>query len=337
MSREIARPVALALALSAVVAAPVHSDDSTAGLAAGGIQLTKSSTITMRSENLYISEASVRAQFQFVNTAPADVTVIVAFPLPDVTTGPMEEHADYPVDSATNFLGFSTTVGGKPVKMQVEQKVLLNGHDYTALLQKMGVPLAPQRDATDKVLSNLPRAEQDQLVKLGLADASDNPPDIGNAAKLSLYGTWTLKTTFYWTQTFPAGRTVDIEQTYTPSVGSEAMTWWGNDATPTEPEALQEKTDYCIDDDFMAGARALHLSGAAYVPAFIDYVLTSGANWKGPIGDFTMTIDKGSARNLVSFCGDGVRKTGPTTFQVHQANFTPTRDVKVLIYKVVSN
>jgi len=201
----------------------------------------------------------------------------------------------------------------------------------------MGVPLAPQRDATGKALSNLPRAEQDQLVKLGLADDSDTPPDIGKDAKLSLYGTWTLKTTFYWTQTFPAGRQVDIEQSYTPSVGSEAMTWWGNDASPTEPVALQEKSDYCIDDSFIAGARALKLSGAAYAPAFIDYVLTSGANWKGSIGDFTMTIDKGSAHNLVSFCADGVRKTGPTTFQVHAVNFTPTHDVKVLIYRILPN
>jgi len=325
------------LGLSSVFAGPVRADDSTAALAAGGIELIKSSAIAMRSENLYISETTIRAQFKFVNTAAKDVTVTVAFPLPDVTTGPLAQSADFPVDSATNFLGFSTQVGGKPVKMQVEQKALQNGHDYTALLQKMGVPLAPQRDATSAALSGLPRAEQDQLVKLGLADDSDNPSDVGKDAKLSLYGTWTLKTTFYWTQTFPAGREVDIEQTYQPSVGSEAMTWWGNDAPPTDPAALKERTDYCIDASFIAGARALHLSGAAYEPAYIDYVLTSGANWKGPIGDFTMTIDKGTAQNIVTFCGDGVRKIGPTTFETHKVNFTPTRDVKVLIYKVVTN
>ena len=38
-----------------------------------------------------------------------------------------------------------------------------------------------------------------------------------------------------------------------------------------------------------------------------------------------------SPKNLISFCGDGVTKTGPTQFTVHHANFTPTKDVAVLI------
>jgi len=317
MKAHISRPIAAALALSSVVATPVHADDSTAALAAGGIVLTKSSTIAMRSENLYISEGAVRAQFKFVNTAATDVTVTVAFPLPDVTTGPMEQPANFPVDSATNFLGFSTVVNGKPVKLQIEQKALQNGHDYTALLRKMGVPLAPQRDATIAVLKRLPRAEQNQLVQLGLADAANNPPDTPKDAKLDMYGTWTLKTTFYWSQTFPAGREVDIEQTYRPSVGS---------SVPRPLEAA-ERAEYCS-----ASAEP----GRNFQPNFIDYVLKSGGNWKGPIGDFTMTIDKGSARNVVSFCGTGVVKTGPTTFQVHYTNFTPTSDVHVLLWEPVS-
>jgi hypothetical protein len=44
-----------------------------------------------------------------------------------------------------------------------------------------------------------------------------------------------------------------------------------------------------------------------------------------------MTIDKGAADNLVSFCGTGVTKTGPTTFEVHYKNFTPTSNVSVLL------
>jgi hypothetical protein len=316
MKAGVTRAVAAVLALSCLVGAPVEADDSTAALAAGGIVLTKSSTIAMRSENLYISEAAVRAQFKFVNTAARDATVTVAFPLPDVTTGPMEQNANYPVDSATNFLGFSTLVGGRPVKMQIEQKALQNGHDYTALLQKMGVPLAPQRDATDAVLKALPRVEQDQLVQLGLADDANNPPDTPKDAKLDMYATWTLKTTFYWTQTFPAGREVDIEQTYQPSVGSSVP----------RPFDANEDAEYCFDGNVPKGN---------YEPNFIDYVLTSGGNWKGPIGDFTMTIDKGSVHNVVSFCGNGVRQTSPTTFQVHYTDFTPTRDVHILLFEPI--
>ena len=56
-------------------------------------------------------------------------------------------------------------------------------------------------------------------------------------------------------------------------------------------------------------------------------MLATGANWKVPIGNFHMLIDKGDPTNLVSFCGDGVRKTGATTFEVHHTNFTPIREI----------
>jgi Domain of unknown function (DUF4424) len=63
---------------------------------------------------------------------------------------------------------------------------------------------------------------------------------------------------------------------------------------------------------------------------------TSGGNWRGPIGDFTMTIDKGAEHNVVSFCSNGVRKAGPTTFQVHYSNFTPTSDVHILLFDPIA-
>jgi hypothetical protein len=46
-----------------------------------------------------------------------------------------------------------------------------------------------------------------------------------------------------------------------------------------------------------------------------------------------MTVDKGSTRNIVSFCGNGVRKTGPTTFSVEIRNFRPQREIKVLVVR----
>lgn len=42
-------------------------------------------------------------------------------------------------------------------------------------------------------------------------------------------------------------------------------------------------------------------------------------------------VDKGAPANLVSFCGEGVRKIGPTTFEVRYRDYTPQRDLSVLI------
>ncbi|OYX87727.1 MAG: hypothetical protein B7Y75_01670 [Azorhizobium sp. 35-67-5] len=67
--------------------------------------------------------------------------------------------------------------------------------------------------------------------------------------------------------------------------------------------------------------------------ARIAYILRTGANWYGPIGDFTLTIDKGAPDNLISFCATGVKKIGPTTFQVKARDFFPERDLDILILK----
>ena len=72
---------------------------------------------------------------------------------------------------------------------------------------------------------------------------------------------------------------------------------------------------------------------AALTEQRIEYILSSGANWKAPIGDFRMVVDKGDAANLISFCGEGVRKISPTQFEVRHTNFTPSGDVSILILK----
>ena len=107
-----------------------------------------------------------------------------------------------------------------------------------------------------------------------------------------------------------------------------------------DPETMARyRRDYCIDDAFLAGfdARlARHRQSptfTTYGETWIGYALSPGANWKGPIGDFRLVVDKGSADNLVSFCMDGVRKIAPTRFEVRKTAFEPARDLKVLIVR----
>ena len=49
------------------------------------------------------------------------------------------------------------------------------------------------------------------------------------------------------------------------------------------------------------------------------------------IGKFHVVIDKGSPKNLVSFCGEGVKKISPTAFEMTKTDFYPERDLAVLI------
>jgi len=331
---RVSRPLVggIVLALFLAVAGGSAANDSTSELATGGLVLTHNTAIEMQSEDLYISPTAVRVRYRFVNTSPRDVTVTVAFPMPDITTNGFDDLLAVPTDNPTNFLAFATRVDGRPVPAQVQQKVFKDGIDRTAYLRGLGLPLAPHLEATNAAINRLPRARQDELMRLGLAQ---NPSaDDAKDAKRELTASWTLKTTFYWNQTFPAGRPVIVEHDYKPAVGESAGTIWGTDYGPTSENYAAQRRHYCVDDAFIASAGHLqHLDGGDMSEQRIEYILSTAANWKAPIGSFHMVIDKGDPTNLISFCGDGVRKTGPTTFEVTHTNFTPTREVSVLILK----
>ena len=325
-----------ALTLALGLAGRAGANDSTAELAAGGLTLTRTAAIEMRAEDLYISAKQVRVRYRFVNTTPRDVTVTVAFPMPDITTQGFDDMLAVPTDDPTNFLAFATVVDGRPVKAQLTQAVVKDGVDRTAYLRGLGLPLAPHLQTTGRALDRLPKARQDELIRLGLAVADDY--DAGKGMEHHLDATWTLKTTYFWRQTFPAGRAVAVEHRYTPAVGESAGTAWGSTGWPHDPAYAAARAHYCVDDRFIAAAERARRPGEdspRLTEQRIEYVLTTGANWKAPIGDFHMVVDKGAAANLVSFCGEGVRQTGPTTFEVRHADFTPKQDVSVLILKPI--
>lgn len=316
---------------AALLGAPALANDSSAELAAGGLVLKQDQSIEMKSEDLVISMEEIRVRYVFHNTAPEDVTTLVAFPMPDISTE-SESDAAVPTDDPENLLGFSTKVDGEVVKARVEQKALFKGLDRTAYLKALGVPLTPHLDPARAALDRLPRAKQDAIVRLGLADVMEY--DAGKGMERHLEPCWTLKTTYYWQQNFPAGRDLVVEHRYLPSVGNTAGTMIGS---PVFEGAERRRiiAKYCIDENFLAAAtkvaKASPGSGAPFLEQRIDYILKTGGNWKKPIGDFRLTIDKGRPGNLLSFCATGVKKVGPTRFEVRKSNWRPDRDLSILI------
>ena len=224
---------ALCAGVAALLAATAASgNDSTAELAAGGLVLTKSPAIEMRSEDLFISARQVRVHYKFANTSARDVTVTVAFPMPDITTEGVDDTISIPTQDPRNILGFSTLVDGKPVAAQVEQKALKNGVDQTAYLRSLGIPLAPHLSSTNDVLDRLPQATKDALVARRLAVIDEYSTVVDKPLEKHWEATWTLKTTYFWRQTFPAGQVLDVQHRYTPSVGETAGTSWARPISP---------------------------------------------------------------------------------------------------------
>ena len=329
------KPMAIALVAACfwLAAAPAGANDSTAELAAGGLVLRQSRNIEMQSEDLYISPTAVRVTYRFRNTSSAPISTVVAFPMPDITVAGPDENISVPNPDRTNFLNFATTVDGRPVTAQVELRVVARGVDRTAYLRSLGIPLSPYRRATGEALERLPAATRAQLIGMGLA--MDEQYDVGQGMQHHMLPTWTLRTTYYWTQVFPPGRDLIVSHRYVPAVGGSAGTSLHSPEYLASADGRRQSTASCIDDDFLASVRrAAQRSGEGYprmTEQRVGYVLTTGANWARPIGNFRMVIDKGSASNLVSFCGTGVRRISPTQFEVRYRNFTPRQDVSVLI------
>ncbi len=111
----------LLLMLDLAGALPTLANDSTGYLAVGGLVLTRSADIEMRSEDLYVSEKEIRVRYSFFNTSKADIRTLVAFPIPDLPALEDNEYA-VPGDDPVNFLGFETKVDGKPVASGIEQR-----------------------------------------------------------------------------------------------------------------------------------------------------------------------------------------------------------------------
>lgn len=317
----------LALIALAGLAGTAAANDSVAEVGAGGLVLRQSADIDMVSEDLFVSMHQVRVRYVFRNRSPRDIRTTVAFPLPD--------H-----DLRDDFYGmterprdFRTLIGGRPVAMQVELRAVVGDTDHTDLLNRLGVPISYGSGdilVITRALSALPAADRERLVALGVAEPVDEErPDN------RLTPAWTVRETWHWEQLFPAGRDLRVEHLYRPGVGGTTTSWLGDPDLDASEDGRAFIAEYCLTPDFLARVRDLRGRIGRDHPAvserWIRYILTTGANWRSPIGDFRLVVDQGSARNLAAFCGEGARRIGPTRWELRRRNWRPDRDLDVLI------
>lgn len=341
-ARRALRPAAaLWLAGAAVAAglgltAPASANDSTAELATGGLRLVQDPDIRMDSEDLFLSTKEIRVRYVFHNTSDQPKTVLVAFPLPPLAAATDGGIAPAMPNwtSETNFLDFSTEVDGKPVEMSLQEKATVLGIDQTDLLKSLGVPLNPNGKATSDALEKVPTDRWKELEERGLVQvwpgSSDSPGE--------LHQQWTLEATYYWQQTFPPNQDVVVTHRYKPSVGlTSGITF------EQQPEAGDYARRFCTDKAFLGGVAKMQAEwqrtqkeGLYPVEARLDYILKTGANWEGTIGNFRLVIDKGAPTGLVSTCLSGLRKIGPTQFELVRKDFEPTGDIALLFVLPIS-
>ncbi len=339
----------LCLLPALLLATPALANDGFGGLSATGLTFGQTDAVALEEERLFIGIDTIAVDYVFRNTTDTDVTGEVIFPLPPIAVwSGYEAMMNLPEDlTRPDVVGFTATVDGQPVDVSIDRIAVVEepwvegralaaqydtpGRDVTADLKRLGIPLTLDYMAVRDLLLSFPEEKRNELAAQGLAEyyegdaANDIPPEV--------WGAWSIVTRYHWTQTFPAGKLVQVSHSYANRPPGGLFYW----TDPPEDYQTYLVDQYCIDSGTSkAMARALKNPegddfGNYGTSWNISYVLRTANSWAGPIGSFTLTLDKGAPKNVISLCADGVKKIGPTTFEVNKNDYTPDRDLEVLI------
>lgn len=332
------------LALIAVagflLASPIAANDSEAEISLGGIVLKPSSDLKLLSEELFISEEKVSVDYVFENPTDRHIDTTIAFPMPGQPRGLLDtNYAYYEESQDWSGFDFATRVDGRAVRLQQMDRAMIGGRDVTEQVIAHGWEIYWTPDDGGNPFAGMSETRLADAMAKGLAIRND-PQFDGRPVPA-----WEGVTYFVREQSFAPHSKTRVQHEYTPMAGgSVGGALYPQYRENSEYSALAEYQDrYCVDDYFLAGVdrrlaeRASGEDAQAYMmETWLGYVLSSGANWNGPIERFRLVVDKGSTDNLVSFCMTGVTKIGPTQFEVVKTNFEPTRDLDILIVKFAS-
>ena len=292
------------------MAGRVAANDTLAVLAAGGLVPVKSSEIVLEREDLQISVHQITVRYVFRNSSERDIDTTVAFPLPELEGG-LVEHVplQLPEKTKSNFVDFEVMVAGKPVEAKMEVRAFHEGRDVTDRLRSAGLPVLVSDEGMASAVRKLPAKQHTQFEKDELL-VSD---DVGTANR-RYWANWNTRVQFYRTQRFPARGTVEVQHRYRPVVGGAYMVPGDSIGSRTQP--------YCGSDTVTR--RPLR-------ERQIRYILTTANNWKGPIRSFRLAVMADTPDDIVLTCMPGLKRLGPTRYELSSSNFRPDRELDVLI------
>lgn len=322
------------------------ANDSVAGFGVGGLELRQTDAVRMVSEDLHITPYEIRVRYVFRNETDDPVTGIVAFPLPPVGGEDWIQGYALPHAGHMDYVGFSTLVDGVPVVMTPEHRITLDGQDRTADFLAIGVHAVAvhgweileiaERDWTD--------AQKAALRAQGFVTADGRPR-------------WVLQSTYWREQTFAPHSDVVVEHTYRPvAAGSVDSRFPG--ATPDSyPESADparaesraryfeqldaERARYCVTPEIEERMRTQFADRPEMAHRWIfmsdqvDYILTTGNNWRGPIGRFSLTVESPGAWDFVFLCLPGAHWTSQSRVEFTAEDFVPTDDLSIYFSRAV--
>lgn len=328
------------------------ANDSVEAAATGNIVFEKIPELIIQDETLTITKSasknlgnevfSIDVDFHFKNISDHEVTRKIAFVLPPVQCRMNENSMWRGLDFDDNdeiqnkaLKDFITTVDGQPQSYTTRTEAVLGQRHITDLLTKLHIPLNPCKIKTTMDGKPDPRYSVELKKHQLLTETND--------------AAWSENIYFEWTQTFPAGKTINIHHHYTPVIGASVLSprtveelndqftkstpaqtpIWNRSPTilaQSNPSIVYTKTD--LD-------RNGNQQRFCIMPKWIQYHLKSGANWNGGIGTFKLVIkDEANAPFAVNkFYKNNndmqISKDGNTMSFILK-NFIPTENLFIL-------
>ncbi|MBP6985768.1 MAG: DUF4424 family protein [Alphaproteobacteria bacterium] len=348
------------LTISTLFSAQVLANDTVATVAGGGVEYQKSEDISMDEELLQISIDKINITYKFTNHSDRKIKTKVAFPLPPFPEAPSNKFAAWDEmyyahkfieenptknkevshnvslnESTQNrpFINFQRTVDGMSYGYQY-QVIAKNadGKDITELLTKNKIPLSVQYlyGAMEEGYLYHDKKMAQRLKDLKLVDSKGHP-------------TWTTQTIYYWDQYFEPNKTHTISHSYRPHTGLHFM----DAVNPQTLDEIKLGEDYNLPKMDWKDYNLDEQSVAAILKSFKDnpekqyqyvqevrYILTTGANWKGPIKKFRLEVTPLEPDSLVlcNWPGD-VTRMPDGKYVVEVNNFNPKEDLKLLFLR----
>jgi len=330
---------AAAITLVAGVCAPAFANGVISEFPAGGLVFKEAANIAIAREDLYLSLREIKVHYVYRSDATDTETHTIGFPMPMV---PVNGGPDYlggsdaaALGDMRNYMDFRVSVDGKPLEAKLHEFAWIDGKDVSAELIAAGVPLIPDftEEGGDAPFAGVDKAVLDGLIAKGYFQTYEGSDYLDPL--------WDYQSVYEWEQDFAPGET-EVEISYVPLngyPGDIGGTYEGG-AEYDDPKTVKVNNFwYCIDDAMVKAIQKRKAKGdTGYEVVTQGYITTSGNFWKGPIEEFTLTVDKHDTAEgmtdaaLVAFCPLDAKKVSDTQFQWSTTNYEPERDISVVYY-----
>ncbi len=301
------------------------------GFPANGVVVRDERNIQIEREDLYIRSNRIEVSYTFRNVSDKDISSMVAFPIPlhqYRARGDMPWHIDYPIHS-----DFKIEVNGVPQNYEEYTRGLIKGKDYTDTLNRLNISIKDFNQSRwggpfDRKFYEQTEAVQKKLTDMGVVEFEE-PIEGEQYARPA----WSVETTYFWRQVFPARSAVQVKLSYKPN-RSYTQNPEQDKVTINRNKSINPRTAdlseiLCLNDELKKWEKKRK---TRMFTSVVDYTLTTANHWKKPIKEFHLIIEADTRRahnERVSTCFEHAQLKKITDYRYEATinNFEPKDEI----------